>query len=161
MPARHRYKCLNPNCFIVMFVAMNDHIMECPKCSSRKVADGGETTFDEGYTQSSSVAFHSSDSAVKQSDANLRRIADKFGLTNMDNSGGQAVKRAAPTPAAQPNEPTVSVGGVAVPVSQAQSGACINLPELAQKLPTATGARTPNKSAMLKQMTNVRAEHKA
>lgn len=139
-----------------MFVAMNSPPPACPKCGSVKVEDFGVTTFDLGKTLRSNFGISSSDSAAKQSDKNLRRIADRYELTDMNNKDGQAVKRAAP--AAPASGRVTSIGGYQVPESAAAG--CHRLPVTAKlKGPQIQGTNM-NKSPMLKGMTRVVAEHK-
>lgn len=154
MPQKLKYKCLNQNCSIVMFVAMSNEIL-CPKCSSIKVETLGDTTFDLGYSQSSVPGVHYSDSHAKQSDVSLRRVADRYGLTDMNNRDGQAVKR---KPVTAPTGPTTNVGGYQVPLMDAVSGACTRLP-MTVPLKAKVSAPNVNKSPMLKGMTNVVASH--
>lgn len=157
MPARHKYKCLNPNCNIALFVTMNSPIPCCPKCGARRIEDFGETTFDEGYTQTSN--FGISTGQVKQSDNNLRRIADRYGMTNMDNKDGRPAKRPKETP--QGNGATVKIGGIDVPVSVAGGAGCINIPGMAQSMKAQVGVASSIASPTMKQMTRIAAEHKA
>lgn len=157
MPQRHRYKCLNPNCPSMTrstrpltFSAMNSPMPCCPQCGGRRLEDWGEDI---------NVMGGASDN-TKNSDNNFRRIADQYGLTDMNNKDGQAVKRHKPAPAAKSNEPTVKVGGIDVPMSLAGSAGCANIPGMAQSLKAQIGAGSPSNSPMMKQMTRVAAEHK-
>jgi hypothetical protein len=133
------------------FDAMNDRIVECPHCGSRRCEDWGEAI---------NVMGGLSDN-TKNSDTNFRNVADRYGLTDMNNKDGQAVKRAAPRVQPQRNEPTVKVGGIDVPVSMASGAGCINLPGMAQKIPQSQTVRQAPKSDMMRKMTRAVAEHKA
>jgi hypothetical protein len=156
MPARHRYKCLNPNCPSMTdkrkpmtFDAMNSPMPTCPHCASRRVQDWGEAINHMGGLSDN----------TKNSDRNFRNVADRYGLTNMDNKDGRAVKRPHVSPPTQ--GPSVKIGGIEVPAGMAAGAACVNLPGMAQKIPQATAPRSAPKSPMMKQMTRVVGEHKA
>lgn len=155
MPASHRYKCLNPNCpsmtdarKSMTFVTMNSPQPECPHCGCLKLEDWGEAINIMGGASEN----------TQNSDRNFRNIAEKYGLTDMNNKDGQGVKRAAPSPE---NGPTVSVGGYQVPASVAGAGGCMNLPNVGVPMKAQVNQATPKNSPMMKQMTNVVAEHKA
>lgn len=161
MPQRHRYKCLNyavphvPSRPIT-FVAMNSPMPECPQCGSRRLEDWGEA-WETGVVGGDAHAD------TKHTDATFRRVADRYGLTDMNNKDGQAVKRpAAPKPVAgmQPGA-TVNIGGYQVPLSQAASGACVHMPGMAKPISAPINQSTPKHSPMMNKMTNVVAEHKA
>lgn len=131
---------------------MNSPMPVCPTCKSIRLEDIGIFV-----RPNVMVSTGESRENAKNSDKNIRRIADQYGLTDMNNKGGQAIKRAAPAPA---SGPTVKVGGIDVPVSTAAGAGCINLPNMAQKLPVSGAARAPQQSAMMKGMTRVVGEHK-
>ncbi len=156
MPARHRYKCLNPNCpsmtrktKSMTFDAMNSPMPECPHCGSRRLEDWGVAVNVMGGLSDNS----------KNSDQNFRRIADRYGLSDMSNKDGQAAKRPAPAP--KSNEPTVKVGGLDIPASVAGSGGCVNLPHMAKPMKAQIGTAHANPISSLRGMTQIAAEHKA
>lgn len=164
MPSRHRYKCLNPDCtgapsrnYTGLFSAMNNEAI-CPACESRKLQDWGETVEPEGWIPVRATQANNF-STVQASESNLRRIADRYGMTNISNKDGRPAKSWTPPPAV--NGPTVSVKGVQVPYGHAVSGSCANLPQMAQPIPVKqTAPSAKGSSALLKKMTNIRAEHK-
>lgn len=162
MPAKHKYKCLNKNCSVSLFVAMTSPSPSCPKCGAVTTYDLGETAYDLGYFQRTNFANQSNSSAarevVKQSDANLRRIADKYGLTDMDNKDGKAVKRAAPP---SPAGAKVKLGGFEVDANAASMAGCQRLPVTAKLAGPQIKEVNTNSSPMLKKMTRVAYEHKA
>lgn len=159
MPERHEYQCLNPNCESkelhwpkksAFFTAMNDEAV-CPHCDSIKLRDCGLAG---RPIEAPSVISGEARNNIKNSDANLRRIAERYDMTNMSNKDGRGVKA---NQAAQQTGPSVNVGGVPVPVSAAASGACINMPNMAKTL---TGSWSGAKEGgMLKGMTNVVGRH--
>lgn len=135
------------------FVAMNSPMPACPHCGAIRLQDCGEVM---------NIMGGASDN-TRNSDANFRRIADRYGLTDMNNKDGKAVRGAAAAPS---SGQMVSVGGIQIPMEQAMRGECINKPEMAQKIPTASkdSARRPvseKNRGLMKQMTKVVAEHKA
>jgi len=158
MPHLRRYKCLNQECvgaaslsYTHIFVAFNDRAV-CPSCESIKLEDWGESrSRKEGWERvQGAVTSH-----LKQSDANLRRVAERYGMTDMSNKDGKGVK--VNQSAQQQTGPTVNVGGVPVPIPAAASGACINMPNMAKTLTGSwSGAKEGN---MLKGMTNVVGRH--
>lgn len=159
MPQRHEYQCLNQRCPSATnvyrakkFTAMNDEAV-CPQCGSIKLHDFGESgpVPEAPYVIGADSRAHS-----KNSDANLKRVAERYGMTNMSNKDGRGVK--AQPAAASFSGPTTKIGGIDVPVEAGISGACINVPQMAQSLSaTWTGpGKTPN---MLKSMTNVVGKH--
>lgn len=163
MPSRHRYKCLNPDCpsmtdarKSMTFVAMNSPHPNCPHCRCMKLEDWGEA-INIGVADSITHALN------QGTDNNLQRIADRYGLSDMSNKDGQAVKRAAPTPAVDPKgDPAklVTVGGYQVSADAAAVGGCVNMNNVTSPLSAKIGEATPNKtSPMMKQMTNVVAAH--
>lgn len=158
MPEKHKFKCLHQFCNVYMFVAMTSPQPKCPKCSSIKCEDFGPTTFDLGQCKESThyPSVAAARDVNKRSDVNLRRVADRYGLTNMNNKDGQAVKRAAPAPAS--NGPMTSVGGYQVPASA--TGGCHRLPVTVKLAGPQIQESNPTNSKMLKGMTRVVAEHK-
>lgn len=164
MPARHRYKCLNYErcpCYngasnkIPVFVAMNSPMPQCPHCGARRLEDWGEA-IETGIIGGAARAH------IQNSDANLRRVAERYGLADMNNRDGQAVKRAAPS-APSSSGRTISVGGYQMPLESVASGACVNMPGLAKPIPVNPKASNavPKNSPMMRQMTRVVGEHKA
>lgn len=160
MPSMHSYKCLNPNCkdahydWFNTFNAMNSPLPQCPTCSGIKLEDRGV------YIPSSvMISGAQSHENTKNTDANLRRTAERYGLTDMNNKDGQAVKRAAPP--ARMDSPLagqhVKVGGYDLPFG----AGCHNIPSAAQKIPTASVPVKASSSAMMNKMTRVVGEHKA
>jgi hypothetical protein len=154
MPSRHRYKCLNHNCPTytdknksLTFVAMNSPMPTCPHCSCIKLEDCGEAMNIMGGLSANS----------QNSDSNFRRIADRYGLSDMNNKDGQAVKRSAPEPV---GGATVSIGGYQVPLASAASGACAHMPGMSVPMKAAVGQGSSKPSSMMKGMTRVVAEHK-
>lgn len=165
MPAKHKYKCLNPNCsgpgnrsHTDLFSAMNSPMPECPSCGGRRLEDWGECVEREGWIRITTAGPTNFDT-VKRSDNNLRRVADRYGLTDMNNKDGQAVKRS-PTPSAAPG-PMVNVGGYQVPASVAASGGCMTIPGIGVPMKTEINKAEVKSSPMMKRMTRVVAEHKA
>ena len=154
MPAKHKYKCLNPNCQGTLFIAMNAPTPECPRCGARKKEDWGPDNGPEGIYRSRDATFGRSGS-LKQSDANLRRIADRYELTNISNKDGRAAKSA---PQAPTGGPTMKIGGYDVPVSE--SAGCHRLPVTVPLTAKVNVAKTAH-SGMVKSMTRVVAEHKS
>lgn len=132
------------------FIAMNMPQPTCPHCSAIRLEDWGEAINIMG----------GSSAATQNSDASLRALADRHGLTDMSNRGGKAIKANSPPPAASSNEPTVNVGGVAVPMSVAATGGCVNMPSMARKLTPATGTPSSTNAPKIGSMTKVVAEHK-
>lgn len=153
MPAKHKFKCLNDNCNVRMFVSMTAPTPVCPKCRGIKTEDYGTTTYDLGYHQTSSFGIGTG--VLKQSDANLRRIADRYGLTDMSNKDGQAVKR---PPKQQSTGEKVKLAGYEVPADAA--GSCHRLGVTSKLKGPQIQEVNPNISPMLKQNTRVVAEHK-
>lgn len=165
MPQKHIYKCLNPECsdgkqeWFNNFVAMNSPMPSCPTCKSIRLHDGGIYTPPNVMVSAGQSREH-----AQNTDSNFRRIADKYGLTDMNNKNGQPVKRGAPAPVQQNAPPgaTVNIGGYQVPFSAAAGGQCVHMPSMSQKIPTSNGAMPMKKdSKMMRDMTNVVASHKA
>lgn len=166
MPARHRYKCLNfDRCPVyngaptrpATFIAMNAPMPECPNCGSRRLEDWGEAI-------ETNVVGAQARTDIKNSDANLRRVAARYGMTNMSNKDGKSAKgSAASKPAIVSSNPeaTINIGGYQVPLSQAASGSCVHMPGLAKPMSAAINQAAPKSSAMIKKMTNIVGEHKA
>lgn len=164
MPERHEYQCLNPNCpsqtntyRASTFIAMNDNA-ECPQCGAIKVADLG---IPKPAPEAPYVIGAQARSDIKNSDKNLRRVAERYGMTDMNNKDGMAVKRAPSSSPLVQMGPTVNVGGAQVPIDAAIGGACISLPGMAQKLKgTWSGAGSPNAGMpSMAGMTNVVGRH--
>lgn len=160
MPQKHIYRCLNSECpdgkqeWFNGFVAMNSPMPACPTCKSIRLRDDGIYTPPNVMVSTGQAKAH-----ADNTDNNFRRIADKYGLTDMNNKDGQAVKRAAPV--AQ-SGPTINLGGYQVPASAAAGGQCVHLPGMAQKIPSSNGPGPVKRdSAMMKDMTRVVANHKA
>ena len=157
MPARHRYKCLNPDCPSMTdaakdmtFVALNMPQPTCPHCAAIRLEDWGEAVNIMGGVSP----------ATKSNDAGLRALAGRHGLTDMSNRGGKAVKSTS-SPTAAGSEPTVNVGGAAVPMSVAASAGCVNMPSMARKLTPPTGSANVTQGPKIGAMTRVVGEHKA
>ncbi len=155
MPARHRYKCLNNNCLShtdqkksMTFVALQSPQPTCPHCGAIKLEDWGEAINHMGGLSDNS----------KNSDTNFKRVADRYGLTDMNNKDGQAVKR--PANSAPASGPTVKIGGIEVPISQAASGACVNMPNMAKSMTAPINQATPKNAPLMREMTRVVGEHK-
>jgi hypothetical protein len=153
MPAKHRYRCLNPNCpsltsktASLTFVTMNSPQPTCPRCASIKLEDWGVAT----------NVMVGVDGGGKQSDANLRRIADRYGLTDMSNKDGRAVKSAAPAAKGELGSITLP-GGVQAPVDYTPK--CSHIPMSSTPLKLEAGARFSGR-ARHSVPTNVVAEHK-
>lgn len=104
MPQKHKYKCLNPNHFDaypegtrereILFIAMNNEQI-CPLCGSRKLEDWGEVSASSrlGMFRSQQASFGKAGAGARI-DNTLRGLADSFGMTDINNKGGQAAKRA-------------------------------------------------------------------
>lgn len=135
---------------------MNSPTPACPACGSIRLEDQGEHK-----PYSPMISTGQSKERAKNTDDNFRRVADRYGLTDMNNKDGQAVKRSAPPPIVA--GPTVNIGGYQVPLSQAGAGACVNMPGMAQKIPSNPNASIKKSGSMSKmmQMTRPVAEHKA
>ena len=117
MPAKHDYKCLNPNCPSIRkystdtskvryFSAMNSPQPTCPHCGSIKLEDLGE------YRAPQIMIGGKGD--AKYIDSELKSIATQYGMTNMSNKGGKPVKGGAMP--ARGDFGYVKVHGVEVPV---------------------------------------------
>lgn len=145
----------------MMFVAMTSPSPACPKCGSLKNEDYGDTTFALGQIQEArhTPASSAAREVNQRSDANLRRIADRYDLTNMNNKDGQAVKRAPRAPVPSDGRMT-TVGGYQVPENTALSAGCHRLPITAKLKGPQIQEINTNKSPMLKGMTRVAYEHK-
>lgn len=92
---------------------------------------------------------------AKNSDQNFRRIADRYGMTDMSNKDGKAIK----APSANTSGPSVNFGGMQVPMDAAASGACVNMPSMAKPLAQSSAIRHKPDSNMLKNLTSVVAKH--
>lgn len=160
MPEKHRYKCRNQNCtppsglnHTGLFAAMNSPTPACPACESIKVEDWGSTDRPMGWIKTQRAAPDAAWKA-KNSDQNFRRIADRYGMTDMSNKDGKAVK----AHKSDNSGPTVNLGGIPVPLS-ATGGACVNIPSMSQPIKQGSVARSKTDSNMLKSMTSVIAKH--
>lgn len=157
---KHKYKCLNENCpgsgkrgCTGLFIA-DAMLPECPACGSLKLEDWGDAIGREGWIRVSSNSY--GDPGASQGiDHELRKIADRHGLTDMSNKDGKPIRGA---PQANMTGPTQKFAGIDIPMDAA-GGACISLPQLAQPLKEKLGINN-NASPMLGSMTKVVAEHK-
>lgn len=135
MASIRRYKCLNPSCtgatsqnYTHIFGAMNNEA-KCPACACIKLEDWGQgDSLGWEKIRSASSSVHDM-SAFNRTNDSIQEMADRGGLSNMTNKDGKAVLGAQ-----SHSGPTVAVGGIQVPMSAVQSGACVNVPSMAQKL---------------------------
>lgn len=156
MPAKHKFQCQNKFCNMALFVALTAPTPACPKCGAISVKDFGDTTLDLGYFQLAGGGVITG--KARQEEKSLRAVAESFGMTNMSNKGGKAVKSAAVSPS---GGPTVKVGGIDVPLSAAATGACVRMPGMSQSMKAPVGAGKTTASPMLSQQTRVVGRHKA
>lgn len=111
MPSKIKYKCQNPYCNIVEFVAMTDNPV-CPKCKAKKVMLLGETSHPLGYMRTGNMGIGTGE--VQRVDSELKDIAQRHGMSNMSNKGGKGIK--AVTGEAKGDYGKINVAGVNVPV---------------------------------------------
>lgn len=164
MPHRREYQCLNEDCksvtspyMVNSFEAMNDKAV-CPHCDSIKLLDCGVAKEFDINKFGGAVIDSQARENIKSSNANLKRIAERYGMSDMSNKDGRGVK-AQPAAQQQPTGPTTKVGGIDIPLSAI--GGCVNLPGMATPLKgTWSGAGTPQQGMPnMAGMTNVVGRH--
>ena len=69
---------------------------ECAKCGSFKLREADYGDVPETSNRADPMAFTST-SVARRDDATLRNLADTYGLSDMSNAGGRAVKQPSPT----------------------------------------------------------------
>lgn len=151
----NRYACLNPTCGHG-FDALDNPMPECPKCRSIKLEVGHYGDMGSGRADPNAAT---SSSQVKRIDAVLRNQAHQFGMTDINNSGGQAAKSHKPDPTAG-KYGTMNIMGVEAPIGDRPSAAWGSSPYTAFKAPSSKGEKLPGNRST-RQYTNVTHEHKA
>lgn len=156
MPAKHKYKCLNPECGGTLFIAMNSPAPACPRCDSIKSENWGQDNGPLGIYRSMRAGPTGLSETTRHTDSTIQHMADRYGLSDISNKDGKAAKgRAMPAPTG----PMVKVGGYEVSADAAAAGACTRLP-MTVPLKAAINSANSAKSPMLGGMTRVVAEHK-
>lgn len=165
MPMKHKYKCENPGCpgtgridDTGLFIALNAPTPQCPCCRSMKVTDWGESSqFDKVGPVRSQNAHNGSPGAGQRIDGTLQRLADAYGLTDINNAGGKAAKgQSAPAKGKYGN---FEIAGVSVPIDDKITTVSGSSSYTPFAVPTSKG-KLPGARAIPRAMTEVIAEHK-
>lgn len=166
MPQLHKYKCLNTICKGTgrkddtgLFLAYNN-AAECPSCSSMKVEDWGEQAYGKPGPYVSGPASFGKPGAAGRIDGRLNMLAEAHGLTDINNSGGQAT--AGRKQQTEGQYGSLTMAGVTVPINDPKThGITTGSAASNVRATSAPGSKlNPNSTAAVQSNTQIRPEHR-